>query len=187
MDYTGGDLYEAEELYRLGRPIRQTRLIFVQFPQGRVWEPVQARAGQYFGEPEYWAGRFIVLLADFPAGELRLLSCDPEHGGVEPVAVLPRSAVEDCYNLRLKREPLMLTRQTGGRFQVVWPEWRDYALLERETVCFRDGALLYSERWHEDPDWREEVLVRDVETGQRVRSFPGSLQEMPDGTWWILQ
>ena len=35
-DYTSGDLYEAEELYRDGHRISRNRLIFVHAPDGRA-------------------------------------------------------------------------------------------------------------------------------------------------------
>ena len=73
-DYTSGDLYEAEELFRDGHRIRQNRLIFVHYPDGRVVEPVQAREGQYFGRPA-WDGGVVILLADFPAETLDNVDC----------------------------------------------------------------------------------------------------------------
>ena len=59
MDYTSGDLYEAEELYREGHPIRSNRLVFVCFPEGAVYEPVKAEAGRYLGRPVFREGRRI--------------------------------------------------------------------------------------------------------------------------------
>ena len=48
MDYTHGDLYEAEELFHHGNPIQQNRLILVRYPEGTVYEPVRPDPGQYF-------------------------------------------------------------------------------------------------------------------------------------------
>lgn len=39
MDYTGGDLYEAEELFQL----------FVRYPDGKVIQPVASEKGKNFG------------------------------------------------------------------------------------------------------------------------------------------
>ena len=125
-DYTSGDLYEAEELYRDGHRISRNRLIFVHAPDGRVAEPVQAREGQYFGQPAWDGEAPVILLADFPAGEICLLRYDDGSGTVRPIVTLPRAEVEDCYNLMPHTSPLMLTRQTGERFQVIWPEKADF-------------------------------------------------------------
>ena len=43
MDYTHGDLYEAEELFRDGRPVSQNKLLFVHDPDGTVVQPVVAQ------------------------------------------------------------------------------------------------------------------------------------------------
>ena len=42
MDYTSGDLYEAEELFDDGHEIRKNRLVLVSYPEGIVREPVIA-------------------------------------------------------------------------------------------------------------------------------------------------
>ncbi len=34
-DYTHGDLYEAEELYRGHHPVNCNRLVFIHYPDGR--------------------------------------------------------------------------------------------------------------------------------------------------------
>lgn len=185
-DHTSGDLYEAEELFRDGHRIRQNRLILVHFPDGRTVEPVRARPGQYFGLPVWDEGSIVLLLADFPAGELRLLRYEDGSGGLSPVALLPRSAVEDCYNLMLHTSPLMLSRQTGDRFQVVWPEPADFPIHPAESFCFRAGSRLYFSRWYEDPDYREETVVRRFPDGEILESFRGSLNAMPDGQQWLL-
>ena len=185
-DHTAGDLYEAEELYRDGRRIRQNRLIFVHYPEGRTVEPVKAREGQYFGVPAWDGGKLVILLADFPAGEIRLLSWDDAARALSPIFTLPRGKVEDCYNLMPHPSPLMLTRQTGERFQILWPEEADFPIHPAESFCCREGDKLYFSRWYEDPDYREETVVRRMPDGEIIDQFPGSLLELPDGRQWLL-
>ena len=184
-DCTSGDLYEAEELYRDGHRIKQNRLIFVHYPDGRVVEPVQAREGQYFGRPA-WDGGIVILLADFPAGEIQLLRYSDESRAVTPIVTLPRFAVEDCYNLMPHTSPLCLTRQTAERFQVLWPDKADFAIHPAESFCFRDGDRLYFSQWYEDPDYREEVVVRRMPDGAITEQYRGALNELPDGQQWVL-
>ena len=185
-DYTSGDLYEAEELYRDGHRILQNRLFFVHYPEGRAVEPVKAREGQYFGVPAWDGGRLVILLADFPAGEIRLLSWDDASLTLSPILTLPRGEVEDCYNLMPHVSPLMLTRQTGPRFQVLWPEKADFPIHGAESFCCREGDKLWFSRWYEDPDYREEAVVRRMPDGEIIDRFPGSLLELPDGRQWLL-
>ncbi len=72
-DYASGDLYEAEELFRSGHPIRKNRLVLVRCPEGTVYEPVRTKPGQYLGRPAYHDGQVVLLLVDFPKGEIRIL------------------------------------------------------------------------------------------------------------------
>ena len=44
-DYIHGDLYEAEELFRQGHPVRGNRLHLIHYPDGTVYEPVKPTDG----------------------------------------------------------------------------------------------------------------------------------------------
>ena len=186
-DYASGDLYEAEELFRSGHPIRKNRLIVVRRPEGTVYEPVHAKPGQYLGRPVYHNGQVVLLLVDFPQEKIHILIFRETDGTTEPLAVLPLSIVEDCYNLMLEASPLMLTRSAhDNKFQILWPERRDFAIEDHEIFEFLEGNRLYTSVWYEDPDYREEVLVRDFDTGEVLERIPGSLRSMPDGQNWLL-
>ena len=186
-DYASGDLYEAEELFRSGHPIRKNRLVLVRRPEGTVYEPVCAKPGQYLGRPAYHNGQVALLLVDFPKEEICIFSFDEAERTTEPLAVLPLSIVADCYNLMLEAPPLMLTRSAhDNQFQIIWPERRDFAIEDHEFFEFLEGNRLYTSVWYEDPDYREEVLVRDYDTGEVLERIPGSIRQMPDGQNWLL-
>ena len=186
-DYASGDLYEAEELFRSGHPVQKNRLLLVHRPEGTVYEPVRTEPGQYLGRPVYHDGQVVLLLVDFPKAEIRILLFRETDGTTEPLAVLPLSIVTDCYNLMLEASPLLLTRSAhDNRFQILWPERRDFAIEDHEFFAFLEGNRLYTWVWYEDPDYREEVLVRDYETGEVLERIPGNLRTMPDGQHWLL-
>ena len=186
-DYASGDLYEAEELFRSGHPIRKNRLVLVRCPEGTVYEPVCTKPGQYLGRPAYHNGQVVLLLVDFPKEEIRILSFDEAKKTIESLAVLPLSVVADCYNLMLETPPLMLTRSAhDNQFQILWPERRDFAIEDHEFFEFLEGNRLYTSVWYEDPDYREELLVRDYDTGELLERIPGSLRQMPNGQKWLL-
>ena len=183
-DYDSGDLYEAEEIHRMGKPVRPNRFVLVRYPTGETVRPVAPRPGQYFGRPVFWDGKVVLLLVDFPTGEIRLLTFDGEK--TEPLVTLPLSSVKDCYNLMPHTAPLCLTRQAGDRFQIVWPERVSFPIDPHDSFDFRDGDRLYFSRWQEDPDYREESVVRDLTTGEVLEVRPGALMELPDGQVWRL-
>ena len=77
IDCTGGDLYEAQELYRDGHEICRSRLLFLHSPDGQTAEPVRAERGQYFGVPVMYREQIFLLLADFPAEKIRIFRWMP--------------------------------------------------------------------------------------------------------------
>lgn len=187
MDYTGGDLYEAGELYRDGHPIQRNRCILVRYPDGTVYEPVRTKPGQYLGKPVYCDGQVALLMVDFPKEEIHILSFHAATGKTSPLAVLPLALADDCYNLMLKTSPILLTRSPqDNRFCVLWPEHREFALEDRESFVLLDGDRMYMEKWYEDPDYWDEVLVRDFKTGKVLERMPGSVWPMPNGQNWLL-
>ena len=141
-DYIHGDLYEAEELFRMGHPVQSNRLYLIHYPDGEVYEPVPAIVGQYLGYPVYDNGAVALLAVNFPEGIIRILRFRP--GELSEVAQISLSAVPNCYNLMLHTGPLTLTRTPGdGTFEMVWPEQVRSPIEERETLNFRDGDKLY--------------------------------------------
>ena len=185
-DYIHGDLYEAEELFHMGHPVQSNRLYLIHYPDGTVYEPVPAVSGLYLGCPVYDNGGIALLAVNFCEGVIRILRFD--SGETRELVQLPRSIVNDCYNLMLHTSPLSLTRQPGnGTFELVWPEQVCFAIEKRETLNFRDGDKLYFTVWYEDPDYREETAVRSVRDGAILDQFPGDIRMMPNGEKWLVK
>ena len=185
-DYIHGDLYEAEELFHMGHPVQSNRLYLIHYPDGTVYEPVPAEDGQYLGYPVYDNGAVALLAVNFPEGIIRILRFRP--GELSEVAQVPLPAVKDCYNLMLHTAPLTLTRSPGNEtFEIVWPEQRCFAIEPRETLNFRDGDTLYFTVWYEDPDYREETIVRSLRDGAILDRFPGDIRIMRNGEKWLIK
>lgn len=186
-DYTYGDLYEAEELFQQGDFIPKNRMIFIHHPEGTLIEPILAENGQYFGRPSWDQGQLILLMVDFPRQQINLFRCDPNTSKTVLIVALPLSMVDDCYNLHLFSNPLMLTKHSKeDTFQILWPDKTEMQLGPRECFDHREGDELYFMAWLEDSDYREEVIVRDFHSGQILRRMDGSLVTMPGGQKWLL-
>lgn len=71
--------------------------------------------------------------------------------------------------------------------EIVWPEQLRLAVEDRETLNFRDGDKLYFTVWYEDPDYREETVVRSLHDGTILERFPGDIRIMPNGEKWLVQ
>ena len=149
---------------------------------------MECTEGTVLGEPVYYDGVISVAAVDFNAEEIRILNFDCAGREVTEAAVLPLSSVEDCYNLRLHVHPLTLSRQPNdGTFDIVWPERKRLTITENESFFLRDGNKLFFSRWYEDPDYREEVVIRDADSGEILEVLPGDIHVMPDGEFWYLK
>lgn len=187
-DYIHGDIYEAEELFRQGHLVRSNRLYLIHYPDGMVYEPVHSADGQYLGTPVYDGSSVVLLVVSFTESVIRIMRFLHQQVEVQEVARLPLSAVKDCYNLMLHTSPLSLTRQPNdGTFEIIWPEHVRFAINDREALNFRDGDKLYFNVWYEDPDYREETVVRSLHDGTILERFPGDIRIMPNGERWLIK
>ena len=185
-DYVHGDLYEAEELFKMGHPVQSNKLYLIHYPDGTIYEPVPTVDGQYIGYPVYDNGAVALLVASFEEAVIRILRFRPEE--TQEVAKLPLSAVKDCYNLILHASPLTLTRQANDNMiEIIWPEHVQLAIVDRETLNFREGDKLYTTVWYEDPDYREETVVRSAQDGTILDRYPGDIRIMPNGETWNIK
>ncbi len=201
MDYTHGDLYEAEELYKSNHPINPNRLIFVKYPEGILIEPIIAVEGQYLGTPSLlYENHIYMLLVDFTKEEIRILSFDPDEvvngSNAKVVDVLSLSCVKDCYNLLFRAEPIMLTHQSSDQyFEIIWSEKSGlmqvgFQMEEHEGFSHADGERLYFSNWWETEDpkyeYHEEVIIRNFK-GEIMERIAGSIVEIRPGEYWILE
>ncbi|MGI6721863.1 MAG: hypothetical protein ACOX4I_04850 [Anaerovoracaceae bacterium] len=200
MDYASGDLYEAEELFNDGSPLKSNRCIFVKYPEGRVIEPVVAKESQYLGEPRVFReNRIYQLMVDFIQKEVSIMCFDPDDimrgGEVQVIERLPISIVEDCYNLQLAADPLILTRETGHQFQLLWSQDSgrmdvNFRISEHEVFMHLEDDKLYFNSWWEtllpEYDYREQVVVRNFD-GEIIETKDGSLFEIYPSQYWILK
>ena len=70
------------------------------------------------------------------------------------------------------------------RFRIIWPEELSFEIAPNESFGERAGDLLYFSAWFEDPDYREETVVRSAKTGEILGRFSGDVVRMPNGELW---
>lgn len=185
-DYSCGDLYDAEEIYKEKGRFKANRLIFIHHPDGKLVEPVRLSENQYFGRPTQIDGIIYILIVDFNKQIIQVLDCGNDFQMLSVHVELPLSEIKDCYNLLLEGEPLMITRQGAeNKFEVIWPEKVSFEISETESFVFRkDNEWVFS-KWVEDPDYREEIVVRNS-NAEIVKTIQGGIFVSPSGEMWIL-
>lgn len=68
----------------------------------------------------------------------------------------------------------------------LWPQTRRYEFEEHESLDFIYEGRLVTSKWMEDPDYHEEIIIRDMADGAAVDRRPGFLTAMPDGSRWLM-
>lgn len=186
-DYIHGDLFEAEELFNNKHKISSNTLLFVSYPDGKVIEPIKAQDGRYFGRPLYYNNHIIILLVDFNKKLIKLEQYNDITSEIKNILSIPLSEVKDCYNLMLGTSPLMLTRQGNeNTFEIIYPNKIQFQIGNNESFYFRKDDYLYFSAWFEDEEYRDEVIIRDINTGNIIEKKAGTITVMPDGQVWLL-
>ena len=185
MDSPSGDLYEAEELYADGK-LKEHRMIFVS-SSGEVLDLFSLHGDGAFGDPVYLDGNIYYMAVLFSSRKILIAKYDVAAGSSGIMEVLDLDEVKDCYNLHLDKAPLTLTRQGHENdFQVVWPEKGSFEIDPRESFDFREGDLLVFSRWREDPEYREEAVIRSYPDGKILEILDGTLLHNAKGEKWLL-
>lgn len=184
------DLYEAQEITAMGKPYHGMTHHLLHWPDGTVYSPFPVRKNIYVEQPIWDNGRFAYLSVDFDLKKVLIFHYTPQDDFLETLAELPLELVQSCYNLKLRTAPLMLTRdENNGYFEILWPIQRSIPISDTESFLFRDGSELYFSRWHEDGEnetysYSEEVVIRDLDSGEISATFEGYLTRLPDGIYW---
>lgn len=182
-----GDLYEAQEIFGYTGFFEGSALFLIHYPEGTVYTLAEKKQNRACGEPVGHGGKISFLTVDFEAEIIEIHAFDCESRSCAYVESLPLDSVKDCYNLRLHEYPLTLSRQDNSdTFEVIWPIRKNIPSAPNESFFCREGNRLYFSAWYEDPDYREEVIVRDIESGEITDRYPGDITVMPDGQLWYL-
>ena len=72
-------------------------------------------------------------------------------------------------------------------FQIICPDQIEFNIGVRESFRFKQGDKLYFSEWHEDPEYREEINIREYSTGKLLEKIRGVEMTMPNGENWILR
>lgn len=181
------DLFEAHEIFDRVGFFKGIAYHLIHYPDGKVHSPFQIQENVYVEKPIWNNGEFNFLVVDFQEKIIRITKYIPENEKLEIVTELSLAEVEDCYNLMLETTPLTLGRSgNDGFYEIVWPEKKKIAIGKTETVLFRDEDKLYLSEWYEDPEYHENVIVRDIQTGKIIKKSEGYLRRLPNNVYWKI-
>lgn len=185
------DLYEAEEIVKMGNTYEGMTCVLIHYPDGQVYYPFVAKENVYVDSPVYWDGVLYFLLTDFSTRTVQIVAFNTNDFEQKIVTEFVLDEAETCYGMRLEVGPVMLIKD--GRenlLEVLYPEKKIFKMSEHEVLDFRKGDKMYFSEWfeEEEPDYNyhEQVIVRDWETGEEIERFDGQLKRMPNGDVWVM-
>lgn len=181
------DLYEAEEIVKSGKLFSGMNCHLIHYPEGTVYSPFELNENIYIEQPIWDMGFLYFLCVDFSKQTIQIYSFLPDYRRLEMLKELPLGIVDDCYNLMLKVSPLMLCRDAkDGIYEIVWPENNKIEIGQTESLLFRDGDDLYFSEWYENPEYHENVIIRDLNSGKINEKYAGYLCRLPNGVYWKI-
>ena len=186
-DYATGDLYEYEEAFLQGAAPQSNRVILIKYPEGNLYEPIVLEDGQYMNSPIFFENHIYFLCVDFVRKMIQIVAYYPEKDKSSVEVELPLSDVRDCYSLMLQTKPLMMVQMSSDTFSIHWPVKKTIKIGNTEAFMYRDNDKLFFSRWFEDPDYREEIVIRELDSGEIISVEAGAIFQMPDGQKWHLQ
>ena len=182
-----GDLYEAQEIFEQCGHIEGDELFLIHAPEGTVYQVCQKQENRACGEPVGHEGKISFITVEFARDLIGIHVFDCADHTCAVTGSLALSSIKDCYNLRLHEHPLTLSRQDhSNTFDIVWPVRHTIAIGPHESFFHREENRLYFGTWYEDPEYRTEVIVRDISDGQIIERYPGDIEVMPDGQLWYF-
>lgn len=181
---------EAYEVPEFGNKYPGTKLYFIEYPSGKVFEPIKQEVNVFLERPiyEHRDNSFGIIRYDFNKEVIQVLIFRPECYSVNTITEIPFLKFGDMINVRLIISPFALVKHDVHKDAVefIWPKERNYEFEKNESLYFQDEGQLYLTKWIEDPDYREEIIVRDAKTGKILERSPGYLRRMPDGSMWKM-
>lgn len=162
----------------------------------KAYEPIKQEQNVYLENPVYdrASNSLGILRYDFNKGILQVIAYKPDDESVEVIEEILLSEIDDLMNVRLIESPFMVVRNSmeENAVEFLAPKRKIY-LEENESIEFIEDGKMYSSKWCEgsmddvlDYGYREEVIVRDLETGKILGRHKGYLNRMPDGTAWLM-
>lgn len=101
---------------------------------------------------------------------------------------MPLSKGGDLINIKILQNSYILVKyeNTEDTANIIYPDEKCIHLEENEGLISLSGNMLVSSKWIEDPDYREEIIIRDYETTEITERKDGYAAVMPNGEIWMF-
>lgn len=164
--------------------------LYLIHSSGRLFEPIKQEKWVYLSEPVYNIddNAFSIVKYDFNKKTIQIIKYDIEADACSVIGELPLSKGGDLINVRILKNSYVLVKQDclNDVADILFPAEKKIKLEEQEGLVLINDKKLVSFKWYEDPDYREEIIIRDYETTEIIERKDGYVTIMPNGEIWML-
>lgn len=157
---------------------------------GKIFEPVKQEKNIYLSNPVYNVddNAFAIVKFDFNKKIIQILKYDIETNHCSVVGEVPLSKGGDLINVGVLQNSYTLVKHENlDDFAIfLYPVEKKIQLEENEVLVLLNDNKLISFKWIEDPDYREEIIIRNFETNEVLERKDGFNAIMPNGEFWLL-
>lgn len=181
---------EAYEVPEFKNKYPGTRLYLFEYPSGKVYEPIKQEKNVFLERPVYDSkeGIFGMIRYDFNKKMLEAFTYNPKDFRLKKLTELPFSKLGDMVNIRFLTSPFILVKYDvrNDAIDLIWPKESHFQFEENESLELIADDKMYTSKWMEDPEYHEEVIIRDINTGIIIERYPGYCVRMPNGSVWMM-
>lgn len=186
------DFYDMVEQSKKGY-YHGSVLCFYDYGTGKIYEPFSKQRNVLYGAPVYLKKYFWFLQGDYNEGKITLFRYLP---GEIPERITQLNIADiDPYNLQIIGEDVHIISENDD-FVCYYPENFRLSKRPNESVTMIADKKIYLSAWieegwdnennrvTEDYKYYDKIIVKDFD-GNLLSEELGSLNQCPDGTWWI--
>lgn len=181
---------DADDVPRYDNSFEGTDLYLIELENEKIYQPFPKEKMVYLEEPVYDPKEdcFGLIRYDFTTKIIEAYSYRPLENELTLLTQLPMEKGGDLINLRLLLKPWTLVKHDMQKNQThfLWPFEASYQWEENEHLNFIDENYFYTSKWVENPDYYEEVRLRDCQTGHIKETYIGSIHLLNKGDFLIL-
>ena len=188
------DFYDNNMLAQIGTDLPGSEILFISFPEGKIYKPFEREKGIYYDKPAYFNGRLFFIKVDFNKREVFLLKYFEEENTCQELFTAAIDDI-DLYNLNLAKSPIMLYSQ-GQSVEIYYPQRLSLKKEANESFIMRKDDDFYFYSWveeglersgslGEDYKYYEEIIIKD-KNSKVLKKEKGNIFQMPNGDYWAF-
>ena len=164
-----------------------TQLIMLNI-QGEMFEPVKRKKNVCLSKPFYNVdeSKFLVIRSDVKNQVIQLIKFGTTLNDAAVIFEMPLQNSKDMTNLFVVGNSDICAKYEDETFKMFYPYKTSFHLEEHESVFAVNNGNFICSKWIENPDYKEEIIIRSIPDGKIIDRKTGYSEIMPNGELWLM-